>query len=63
LRWTERTKVEPGQTCYYNCHIRKVGTELINKKWYLFESDLLDWEKAASKKVTVDNALPEDWLK
>jgi thiosulfate/3-mercaptopyruvate sulfurtransferase len=63
LRWTERTKVEAGQSCSYNCHIRKVGNELINKKWYLFESDLLDWEKAATKKVTVDIALPDSWTK
>lgn len=63
LRWTDRTKVESGQTCFYNCHIRKVGNELVNKKWYLFEDNLLDWEKEASKKVTVDNSLPDGWIK
>lgn len=63
LRWTERTQVSQGQTCSANCHIRKEGDKLVNAQWYLFEKDLLDWEKNATKKITVDNSLPANWLK
>lgn len=63
LRWTKRTIVENGQACYTNCHIRKEGTEIKNKELYLFESDLLDWEKSATTPITVDNKLPASWPK
>ncbi|MCX7880061.1 MAG: hypothetical protein N2517_05315 [Ignavibacteria bacterium] len=62
LRWTERTKVEEGAKCYANCHIRKSGDSLINARWYLFEKDLLEWEKKATTKITVDKALPKEWF-
>ena len=61
LRWTQRTQVSEGATCSANCHIRNEGGELINKELYLFESDLLDWEKEASTKITVDGKLPAEW--
>ncbi len=64
LRWTDRTKVAQGQMCYSSCHIRKEGDSLVNAKWFLFESDLKqDWEINSTKKYTVDNSLPESWLK
>lgn len=62
-RWTNVTKVSDGEKCYANCHIRKQGDTLINTNIYLFEKDLLDWEKNATKKITVDKALPSDWFK
>lgn len=60
-RWTSRTQVESGKPCYDNCHIIKEGNTVRNKQLYLFESDLLDWEKQASKVVTVDGKLPASW--
>lgn len=62
LRWTSRTTVEAGQSCSYNCHIRNEGGTLVNKNLYLFEEDLLDWEKNATTGITVDGKLPEDWM-
>jgi thiosulfate/3-mercaptopyruvate sulfurtransferase len=62
LKWTARTQVAAGGTCYSNCHIRKEGTTIINKNLYLFKSNLLDWEKNATTKITVDNSLPANWL-
>jgi hypothetical protein len=63
LRWTDRTEVDEGNACYYNCHIRNEGGELINKELYLFQDNLLDWEKTASSSVTVDGKLPSSWTK
>jgi thiosulfate/3-mercaptopyruvate sulfurtransferase len=62
LKWTSRTQVEEGQTCAYNCHIRNEGGTLVNKEYYLFEEDLLDWEVAATQSITVDNVLPAGWF-
>ncbi|MFC2137417.1 hypothetical protein ACFLTE_04515 [Bacteroidota bacterium] len=61
LRWTERTQVADGSSCYSNCHIRKEADTLVNKKLYLFKEDLLDWEFDATEYVTVDGKLPESW--
>ncbi|MFC2087543.1 hypothetical protein ACFLSA_05245 [Bacteroidota bacterium] len=62
LRWTERTEVASGENCYINCHISNESGTLVNKELYLFEEDLLDWEKSASAHITVDNDLPEGWF-
>lgn len=62
LRWTSRTQVESGQSCSYNCHIRNEGGTLINKEYYLFMENLLDWEVAATGDITVDNELPASWF-
>ncbi|MHC1705350.1 MAG: multiheme c-type cytochrome [Tenuifilaceae bacterium] len=62
LRWTQRTQVAAGNTCYANCHIRNVGGELVNKSLYLFQSDLLPWETAATSSITVDGKLPASWF-
>jgi len=61
LRWTNRTKVETSQNCSDKCHIRKDGTSVMNKNLFLFKEDLLDWEKAATEKITVDGKLPSKW--
>lgn len=61
LRWTSRTTVEEGQSCSTNCHIRNEGGVLVNKELYLFDDDLLDWEKSASASIVVDELLPESW--
>ncbi len=62
LRWTDRTTVEPGSSCTSKCHIRNDNGVLVNKELYLYESDLLEWEKAASKPITVDSKLPSKWF-
>jgi len=62
LRWTERTKVAAGSSCYSNCHVRKEGGVLVNKELYLFKENLLDWEKAATNSITVDDKLPSSWI-
>ena len=62
LRWTSRTEVAEGQSCAANCHIREVNGVLQNKELYLFEDDLLDWEKTANKGIVVDDKLPEFWF-
>lgn len=62
LRWTDRTQVEEGASCYASCHIRNEGGVLFNKELYLFEEDLLDWEKDATSTVTVDDKLPQSWF-
>jgi hypothetical protein len=61
LRWTSRTKTEDG-TCFSNCHIKNENGVLKNKELYLFESDLLEWEKTATKPITVDGKLPSKWF-
>jgi hypothetical protein len=35
---------------------------LVNKELYLFDEDLLDWEKSASNSIIVDGKLPESWF-
>jgi len=62
LRWTKRTTVEQGAGCFTSCHIRNEGGELINKNLYLFDEDLLDWEKNASSGIKVDGKLPSSWF-
>jgi hypothetical protein len=63
LRWTERTQVSAGASCSANCHIRNENGTLVNKRLFLFEENLLDWEKAATKGITVDGKLPAAWFK
>jgi len=62
LRWTQRTEVQQGNSCSYNCHIRNDGGTLVNKELYLFDEDLLDWEKNASNSIIVDDKLPQSWF-
>jgi thiosulfate/3-mercaptopyruvate sulfurtransferase len=62
LRWTERTQVDQGKSCSSNCHIRNDGGTLVNRGLYLFDDDLLDWEKSASNSIIVDGELPESWF-
>lgn len=60
LRWTSRT--QSSGKCFENCHIQKLDDGTFkNKNLYLFESDLRDYEKEATKSITVDGQLPEDW--
>jgi len=57
-RWTPRTEVDAGQSCFEACHI-KDGK---NAQWFLFSTDLNEqWEKDANASVVVDNALPASW--
>ncbi|MBI9065722.1 MAG: hypothetical protein JEZ09_00440 [Salinivirgaceae bacterium] len=63
LKWTSRTTIEDGQSCSYNCHIRNEDGVYVNKELYLFNEDLLDWEVNATQSITVDNDLPDGWLK
>lgn len=63
IRWTSRTQVDQNRTCSENCHIRYENGEPFNKQLYLFDEDLLDWEKEASKNIVVDGKLPESWNK
>jgi hypothetical protein len=63
LRWTNRTQVAEGNSCYANCHVRSDGSNVLNKELYLFTTDLLDWEKAATSSITVDDKLPSSWPK
>ncbi|NOZ48307.1 MAG: hypothetical protein GXO79_16255 [Chlorobi bacterium] len=62
LRKTTRTTVSEGQSCSINCHIRIEAGDTINKELYLFEDDLLDWEKSATQSITVDDKLPAWWF-
>lgn len=62
LRWTQRTEVRNGRSCSSNCHIRNEGGTLVNKGLYLFDEDLLEWEKGASNSIIVDGKLPESWF-
>jgi len=63
LKWTTRTEVAQGASCSSNCHIRNVDGVLINKELYLFEENLLDWEKSATSGMTVDGKLPDSWFR
>lgn len=62
LRWTDRTTITAGQSCYSNCHIRNEGGVLINKELYLFNDNLLSWEQGATGGITVDGKLPSSWF-
>ena len=61
LKWTDRTNVGDGNSCYANCHIRNEEGVLVNKELYLFQEDLLEWEKDATGPITVDGKLPSSW--
>jgi hypothetical protein len=61
-KWTDRTLVDAGKQCFTKCHIVKEGNTVLNKELYLFNSNLLDWEKQASASVTVDGKLPPSWI-
>jgi hypothetical protein len=62
LRWTERTKVGEGESCYVNCHIIQEGDTYRNRHLYLFRSDmLLDWEISSNQGIFVDGQLPDAW--
>ena len=63
IRWTSRTQVDQNRSCSDNCHIRQEDGVPVNKQLYLFDDDLLDWEKEASKNIIVDDKLPESWNK
>ena len=62
LRWTKRTLVTRDKACSSNCHIRNENGTLINKELFLFDEDLLDWEKNASANIKVDGKLPSSWF-
>ncbi len=62
LRWTDRTQVASGKSCSSNCHIRNENGTLINKEWYLFQENLLEWEVNATGGITVDGKLPDSWF-
>ncbi len=62
LRWTERTQVAEGESCYANCHIIQEGDTYRNRHLYLFSSDMLmDWEISSTQEVFVDGHLPSSW--
>lgn len=60
-RWTTRTQVDAGKSCYDNCHIIKEGEVYRNKNLYLFRSDLAPFEANANDNVVVDGKLPGSW--
>ncbi len=60
-RWTKRTQVDPGKSCYNNCHVVQEGTTFRNKELYLFNSDLQSWEVNADQGIVVDGKLPSAW--
>jgi len=61
IRWTRRTKVDAGRSCFDNCHVIKEGTTYRNKNLYLFNSDLQSWEVTADSSIIVDGKLPASW--
>ncbi len=62
LRWTSRTEVEEGASCYSSCHIIQEGDTYRNRHLYLFTSDLSEgWERSAAAGVVVDGRLPASW--
>lgn len=63
-RWTTRTSDSEGneyESCYFGCHIRVEGDTVYNKEFYLFESDLQDYEIEANQGIIVDGKLPASW--
>jgi hypothetical protein len=63
-RWTTRTQVPQGSTCFDGCHIITEDGNVRNRELYLFASDLKQsWEKSANKHIVVDGQLPAGWLK
>ena len=67
LRWNQRTLVDTiydasQPECAQACHIIKTAEgEYRNKEFYLFESDLYEWEIEADRDIVVDGKLPESW--
>ncbi len=62
LRWTSRTKVELGESCFDSCHVTPTASGAKNRELFLFSSDLKEsWEKSANKHIVVDGKLPADW--
>lgn len=48
--------------CTEGCHISNNGDGTFkNKELYLFDEDLLDWEKPANQSVIVNGKLPSSW--
>ena len=67
IRWTERTIADSvidnrHPLCAQACHvIKNTEGEILNKQYYLFESDLQEYEMPASEGVIVDGKLPNWW--
>lgn len=61
LKITARTNVGTDH-CASKCHIRTESDSTFNRNLYLFESDLLEWEKNATTHITVDGSLPAGWF-
>lgn len=67
IKWTKRTLVDSTidsrhPSCAQACHIIKDSEgNLINKEYYLFESDLEDYEIPADQGIIVDGKLPSRW--
>ena len=67
LRWTTRTTVDTvydasHPACAQACHIVKLADgSFKNKEFYLFNSDLYDWEIDADKDIVCDGQLPASW--
>jgi len=63
-RWTTRTRVAEGRSCFDSCHIIPEGSGWRNRELYLFSSDLKEsWEKSANERIVVDGSLPATWGK
>ena len=64
LRWTPRTQVAEGRSCFDSCHVVVENDKPRNRELYLFASDLKEsWEKSANKHIVVDGKLPAGWEK
>jgi len=61
IRWTSRTKVDDGKSCYDSCHIIQEDDTYRNRNLYLFSSDLFNWERSANQEIIVDGKLPQSW--
>jgi hypothetical protein len=68
IKWTARTIVDSvidsnHPDCAQACHIIKdADGNLINKQYYLFESDFTeDWQKTSTSQYAVDGKLPSRW--
>ena len=61
-RWTSRTEVADGESCFSSCHIIQDGETYRNRHLYLFSSDFqYAWERSATRTVVVDGQLPAAW--
>ena len=64
LRWTSRTRVAEGGSCFDSCHVSTSASGSRNRELYLFSSDLKEsWEKSANQNIVVDGKLPSGWEK